>query len=439
MQKITVDIENSKPFIELDELDSIQQEINLIHNKITSGDVEGREFLGWQNIPSTIPGCLIEQINETAQYVQENADVFITIGIGGSYLGAKAAIEFINHSFFNKLSHQERKLPEVYFAGQNISSDYLADLIDIIKDKRVCINIISKSGTTIEPAITFRILKELLENKHGKDEAKKRIIVTTDKEKGVLKKLAIDEGYKTFEVPDDVGGRFSVLTPVGLIPIAVSGININELIEGALYFENITADPNFESNASYLYCAIRNLLYRKGKFIELLSSFHPSLHYIADWWKQLAGESEGKNHGGIFPASTDFTTDLHSLGQWIQDGSRIIFETFLTIENSNREIKIPLISNDCDNLNYISGKSLEYVNDKAYKGTAAAHKDGGVPNINIILKERSPNTLGQLLYFFEKAIAVSGYLQNVNPFDQPGVEFYKKNMLTLLRNENGDS
>jgi len=434
MKKITVETENTNEFIDETELNKIQQEITAIHNKIAEGDVEGNDFLGWMNIPSICPDTLTEQINDTARYIKENADVFISIGIGGSYLGAKAAIEFTNHTFSNKLSREDREWPEIYFAGQNISSDYLADLLDIIREKRVCINIISKSGTTLEPAITFRILKDELEKRYGKDDAKNRIIVTTDKEKGVLKTLADKEGYKTFVVPDDVGGRFSVLTPVGLIPIAVSGIDIKELLEGARQFQEISSSPDIKTNPAYLYCAIRNILYRKGKFIELLSSFHPSLHYIADWWKQLAGESEGKNHGGIFPASVDFTTDLHSLGQWIQDGQRNIFETFFTIENSSRQIKVPHIEDDSDNLNYLAGKTLEYVNEKAYKGTAAAHKDGGVPNMSITIKDRSPGTLGQLFYFFEKAIAVSGYLQNVNPFDQPGVEFYKKNMLTLLKN-----
>lgn len=432
MSKITIDIDNVKPFINDNDINEIQDVISKLHSQLEKGEGLGNNFLGWLHIPSTISNELINKINNIAAYVRNNADVFISVGIGGSYLGAKAATEFVNHSFANKLTDDSRKWPEIYFAGQNISSDYLSDLTDIIQDKRVCINVISKSGTTLEPAITFRILKKLIENKYGKKEAKNRIIITTDKKKGALKRLADEEGYTTFEIPDDVGGRFSVLTPVGLIPIAVSGVNINDLINGAKLYEDITANPSLESNHAYLYAAVRNILYQKGKTIELLSSFHPSLHYLAEWWKQLAGESEGKNQAGIFPASVDFTTDLHSMGQWIQDGSRVIFETFMTIEKSNKEMTIPYFEEDGDELNYIAGKSLDYVNDKAYKGTAIAHKDGKVPNMTIILKDRSSNTLGQIFYFFEKAIAISGYMQNVNPFDQPGVEFYKKNMFDLL-------
>lgn len=432
MPEIKINIDNAKSFFSDKEQENIYQEILTINGQISKGQGSGHEFLGWLRIPSTVSSTLIDRINSTAQYVNKNADVFIIIGIGGSYLGAKAATEFVNHSFCNQLPPKRRNVPEIYFAGQNISSDYLSDLLDVIQDKRLCINVISKSGTTLEPAITFRLLKDEIEKRHGKKEAKKRIIVTTDKEKGALKQLADKEGYSTFVIPDDVGGRFSVLTPVGLIPIAVSGININELLNGAAESEEKTSIVDLESNHAYLYCAVRNLLYRNGKIIELLSSFHPSLHYISEWWKQLAGESEGKNLSGIFPASVDFTTDLHSMGQWIQEGKRSIFETFLVIEKSNREIKIPYSEDDGDGLNYVSDKTLDYVNDKAYKGTAIAHKEGDVPNMTIRLKDRSPNTLGNLFYFFEKAIAVSGYLQKVNPFDQPGVEFYKKNMFSLL-------
>ena len=432
MPKITINIDNAKPFISDDELSRIQKDILEIEDQIEKGEGAGSNFLGWLHTPSTTEHKLIEKINNTAKFIKDNADIFISIGIGGSYLGAKAAIEFANHSFFNNLPQADRNTPEIYFAGQNISSDYLSDLIGIIGNKRICINVISKSGTTLEPAVTFRILKELVEKRHGKDEAKKRIIVTTDKEKGALKSLASEKGYTTFEIPDDVGGRFSVLTPVGLIPIAVAGIDIEELMEGARTYEELTSNGNSQSNPASLYCAVRNILYRKGKSIEILSSFHPSLHYLAEWWKQLAGESEGKGGSGIFPASVDFTTDLHSMGQWIQDGQRTIFETFLLINKSNREVTVPHLDDDKDGLNYIAGKSLDYVNDKAYKGTSDAHKTGDVPNMSIILNDRSPNTLGQIFYFFEKAIAVSGYLQKVNPFDQPGVEFYKKNMFSLL-------
>lgn len=441
MSNINLNIDNITPVLSKDEIFGIQPQVSKIHEQMEKGEGAGSDFIGWLHLPSNTSKDLIKRINDTAKYVKENADVFVCIGIGGSYLGAKAAIEFVNHTFYNQLPQTKRKTPEIYFAGQNISSDYLSDLLDIIKDKDICVNVISKSGTTTEPAIAFRILKNALEKRYGKDEARKRIIATTDKEKGALKKLADNEGYETFVVPDDVGGRYSVLTPVGLLPIAVAGIDIAELLEGAKDFEEITADPDIKANLSYLYAVIRYLLHQKGKSIEVLSSFHPSLHYIGEWWKQLAGESEGKNGKGIFPASVDFTTDLHSMGQWIQDGQRIIFETFMLIEKSNREILIPLSKlvpagfkqgDDGDGLNYIASKSLDYVNDKAYQGTAQAHKDGSVPNMLITIKDRTPYSLGQIFYFFEKAIAISGYLLGVNPFNQPGVEFYKKNMFTLL-------
>lgn len=393
----------------------------------------GSDFLGWRRLPSQMSRHHLNKINEIAKFVQDQADVFISIGIGGSYLGAKAAVEFVNHSFFNQLSARENKVPKMYFAGQNISSDYLADLIDILKGKRICLNVISKSGTTTEPAIAFRLLKEVLEKRHGKREARKRIIVTTDQKKGALKKLAAKEGYTSFIIPDDVGGRFSVLTPVGLLPIAVSGINIVDLIKGAKTYEKIASDPDIKTNRAYFYAATRNLLYRKGKTTEILSSFHPSLQYFTEWWKQLAGESEGKNHKGIYPSTANFTTDLHSMGQWIQEGKRNIFETFLLIQRSNRRLHIPRLKNDDDGLNYIASRSLEYVNDKAFRGTALAHKEGGVPNMTITIPDRSPNSLGQLFYFFECAIAMSGHLLKVNPFNQPGVEFYKKNMFKLLK------
>ncbi|MBE9504539.1 MAG: glucose-6-phosphate isomerase [Proteobacteria bacterium] len=432
MSAITLDLENIKSFLSDEEIESTQDDITRIHEEIEKGNTPGSDFLGWLHLPGAISDKLIDEINGTAQKLRDNCNAFISIGIGGSYLGAKAAVEFINHSFHNQLSTQKRNGPELFFAGQNISSDYLADLLDIIEEKEVCLNVISKSGTTTEPAIAFRVLKNMMEKRYGKEGARDRITVTTDEAKGALKTVAEEEGYETFVIPDDVGGRYSVLTPVGLLPIAVAGIDIGELIEGARSFEKKTANPDMKENPAYLYAAVRNLLYRKGKTIEILSSFHPSLHYIAEWWKQLAGESEGKDQKGIFPASVDLTTDLHSMGQWIQEGNRIIFETFFTVEKSNREITIPRFDDDSDGLNYIAGKSLDFVNDKAYRGTAMAHLEGGVPNMTLTLKDRSPNTLGQLFYFFEKAIALSGNLLGVNPFDQPGVEFYKKNMFKLL-------
>lgn len=440
MCAIKLDIENTKAFVSDEEIAALWPKVKMIHEAMKSGECAGSDFLGWLELPSKTESSLIEDIKATADNIRGKADAFISIGIGGSYLGAKAAIEFTSHSFSgHSFTGQTKgigkKSTQVYFAGQNISSDYLADLIELIEDKDICLGVISKSGTTTEPAIAFRILKQKMEEKYGRDGARDRIVVTTDGKKGALKKLADDEGYKSFIIPDDVGGRYSVLTPVGLLPIAVAGIDITELMEGAKTFETISSNHEADRNPAYLYAAVRHILHQKGKDIEMLSGFHPSLHYVGEWWKQLAGESEGKDGKGIFPASTDMTTDLHSMGQWIQEGKRIIFETFLNVEQSNREIKIPKIDNDLDGLNYIAGKTLEFVNDKAYKGTAMAHLDGGVPNMTISLKDRSPATLGQLFYFFERAVAMTGYLMEVNPFDQPGVEFYKRNMFKLLGKE----
>lgn len=432
MCTIKLDIENTKAFVSDEEIAALWPKVKTIHEAMGNGNCAGSDFLGWLQLPSKTESSLIEDIKATADDIRAKADAFISIGIGGSYLGAKAAIEFSGHTFAGQTKNRGKKSTNVYFAGQNISSDYLADLIELIEDKDICLGVISKSGTTTEPAIAFRILKQKMEEKYGREGARDRIVVTTDEKKGALKKLADDEGYKSFIIPDDVGGRYSVLTPVGLLPIAVAGIDIAELMEGAKNFETISSDYEADQNPAYLYAAVRHILHQKGKDIEMLSGFHPSLHYIGEWWKQLAGESEGKEGKGIFPASTDMTTDLHSMGQWIQEGKRIIFETFLNIEQSKREIKIPQIDNDLDGLNYIAGKTLEFVNDKAYKGTAMAHLDGGVPNMTISLKDRSPATLGQLFYFFERAVAMTGYLMDVNPFDQPGVEFYKKNMFKLL-------
>ncbi|MDT8318126.1 MAG: glucose-6-phosphate isomerase [bacterium] len=437
MCAIKLNIENTKDFISKEEIEALWPQVKTIHEAMESGDCPGSDFLGWLHLPSKTENSLIDDINAAAGDIRAKADVFISIGIGGSYLGAKAAIAFTGQTFSGHNSaspstKDDKKSTQVYFAGQNISSDYLADLIDLIADKDVCLGVISKSGTTTEPAIAFRILKQKMEEKYGKEGARDRIIVTTDEKKGALKKLAHDEGYKSFIIPDDVGGRYSVLTPVGLLPVAVAGVDIAELMEGAKSFETVASDYQADRNPAYLYAAARYILHQKGKDIEMLSGFHPSLHYIGEWWKQLAGESEGKDGKGIFPASADMTTDLHSMGQWIQEGKRIIFETFLNIEQSKREIKIPQIDNDLDGLNYIAGKTLEFVNDKAYRGTAMAHLKGGVPNMTISIKDRSAATLGQLFYFFERAVAMTGYLMDVNPFDQPGVEFYKKNMFELL-------
>ncbi|MBE9536904.1 MAG: glucose-6-phosphate isomerase [Proteobacteria bacterium] len=432
MSAIGLSTDKLEPFVKAYEVKNIAGDIKAAAKLLQDRTGPGSDFLGWLDLPSSTPEKLIDEVKEAASEIRSNAEAFISIGIGGSYLGARAAIEFSKHSFNNQLVPAKRKAPEVYFAGQNISSDYLSDLLDIMEDRQVCLNIISKSGTTTEPAIAFRILKSMMEKRYGKKGAKDRIVVTTDRAKGALKQVADEEGYKSFVIPDDVGGRYSVLTPVGLLPIAVAGIDISEMILGARTFEGISKTNDIEENPACLYAATRKLLYEKGKQIEILSSFHPSLHYVAEWWKQLAGESEGKGGQGIFPASVDLTTDLHSMGQWIQEGQRNIFETFLTVERSNRQLAVPEFEDDGDALNYIAGKTLDYVNEKAYQGTAEAHRDGGVPNMTISLKNRSARTLGELFYFFEYSVALSGYLLGVNPFDQPGVEFYKRNMFRLL-------
>ena len=352
------------------------------------------------------------------------------IGIGGSYIGSQAGLTFLQPSFSNQIGTDCG--PSIYFSGHNISSDYHSDLLDLVEKYDVCLNVISKSGTTTEPAIAFRLLKQLIEKKYGVDGAKDRIVVTTNSNKGPLNTLAAEQGYQKFIIPDDVGGRFSVLSPVGLLPMAVAGIDIGKLLAGACKGEELYSRPSVMENDAYHYAAYRYLLYQKGLTTEILASFQPSLHHFSEWWKQLVGESECKNQKGIFPASVEFTTDLHSLGQWIQEGKRNKFETFLLIENSNRQLQIPASKNDSDGLNYLAGKTLDHVNKKAYEATALAHKEGGVPNLSITIKDRSPESLGQLFYFFERAVVMTSYLNDINPFDQPGVEFYKKNMFKLL-------
>lgn len=355
----------------------------------------------------------------------------MVVGIGGSYLGARAAIELLSHTFYNKLSKEERKAPEVYFAGNSISGTYLAHLIQVIGDRDFSVNVISKSGTTTEPAIAFRIFKEMLEKKYGVEEARKRIYATTDAAKGALKKLSTEEGYETFTIPDNVGGRFSVLTPVGLLPIAAAGISIDDLMAGAREAQN-DYKAEFKNNDCYKYAAVRNLLLRDGKAIELLINYEPKVHFVAEWWKQLFGESEGKDGKGLFPASVDLSTDLHSMGQYIQDGQRILFETLIDVVSPDADVVIPFDEADLDGLNYIAGKGMNFVNQKAMEGTQLAHVDGGVPNIRIAVPKMDAFNLGYLFYFFEKACGVSGYLLDVNPFNQPGVEAYKKNMFALL-------
>ena len=395
--------------------------------KLTDGTGAGNDFLGWVKLPMDTPQELIDDINSTAATMRANCDYVVCIGIGGSYLGAKAVIEALSNSF---AQYAPAKGPKILFAGQNIGEDYLSELSEFLQDKNYGIIVISKSGTTTEPAIAFRILKDQLERQIGRQEAAKRIVAITDEHKGALRTLATSEGYKTFIIADNVGGRFSVLTPVGLLPIAVAGFDINALIGGAEDFA--TATLNGTDSSAKIYAATRNALYRNGKKIEILVNYSPKLHFFGEWWKQLYGESEGKDGKGIFPAAVDNTTDLHSMGQWIQEGERSIFETVISVEQVDRELRIPTDDANLDGLNYIAGKRVDEVNKMAELGTRIAHIDGGVPNIRISVPQISEYYLGQLIYFFEAACGISGYMLGVNPFNQPGVEAYKKNMFALL-------
>lgn len=392
----------------------------------------GNDYLGWLDLPVDYDKEEFSRIKEAAKKISKDSDILLVVGIGGSYLGARAAIEFLSHSFYNNLSKEDRKAPQIFFCGNSISTKYIADLKDLLKGKNFSVNIISKSGTTTEPAIAFRVFKEMLIEKYGKEEANKRIYATTDKARGALKNLANEEGYESFVVPDDVGGRYSVLTAVGLLPIAVAGIDIDELMKGAARAREIVLNTEYEKNPSLLYAAIRNILNRKGKDVEIVANYEPSLHYVSEWWKQLFGESEGKDYRGIYPASVDLTTDLHSMGQFIQDGKRIMFETVLSVEESPVEILLNKEDVDTDGMNYLVGKSIDFVNKSAMNGTILAHTDGMVPNLLVRIPDVSPYSLGQLFYFFEFACGVSGYISGINPFDQPGVESYKSNMFALL-------
>ena len=429
---VRLDVSAAKSFIDEREILQMKEQTELAKSTLVGKSGAGNDFLGWIDLPVAYDKDEFARIKKAAKKIQADSEVLIVIGIGGSYLGAKAAISFLGHSFNNKRSREERKTPEIFFAGNSISSIYLAELMDIIGDRDFSVNIISKSGTTTEPAIAFRIFKQKLIEKYGREEAAKRIYATTDKARGALKKVADEEGYETFVVPDDVGGRFSVLTAVGLLPIAVSGADIDKLMEGAAAMRQQCLDQPFESNDALLYAAVRNCLLRKGKSIEILANYEPSLHFVSEWWKQLYGESEGKDGKGIFPASVDLTTDLHSMGQYIQDGQRILFETVLQLEKSPYEFIMQEEEVDLDGLNYLAGKSVDFVNKSATRGTIMAHTDGNVPNLQIMIPERAEFNLGELFYFFEFACGVSGYLLGVNPFDQPGVESYKKNMFALL-------
>ncbi len=431
MVGLKLDLTNSD--LEIEDIYGYKEKVKEIHNELHKKLDDDDEFLGWLELPSKYNKREFKKIKECAKKIQKDSDILLVIGIGGSYLGARAIIEALTNSFYNLQDKSVRRKPQIIYVGNSLSPSYINDVIDLLIGKDFSINVISKSGTTTEPAIAFRIFRELMESKYGLEEARNRIYVTTDKESGALKKLANNEQYTTFVIPDNIGGRYSVLTPVGLLPIAVAGIDIDELMKGARFAQDKYNDDNIEYNEAYQYAVARNLLYKDGKNIEILANYEPKMHYITEWWKQLFGESEGKDKKGIFPAGVDFTTDLHSLGQYIQDGRRCLFETVINIERPYSDIYINLDEDDLDGLNYLVGKSLDFVNKKAMEGTIEAHVSGDVPNILITMEELNEETIGQLIYFFELACAMSGKILGVNPFDQPGVEAYKKNMFRLLK------
>ena len=431
-REVTFDYSKAASFVRAEELENMKSAVMCAKDVLVNRTGAGNDFLGWIDLPVDYDKEEFARIKKAAEKIQNDSDVLLVVGIGGSYLGARAAIEFLNHSFYNVLPKGKRKTPEIYFVGNSISSKYIKDLQDVLEGKDFSVNIISKSGTTTEPAIAFRVFKKMLIDKYGKEEAGRRIYATTDRAKGALKNLANEEGYESFVVPDDVGGRFSVLTAVGLLPIAVSGADIDKLMEGAASGRKKALEAPYEENGALLYAAIRNILHRKGKQVEIVANYEPSLHYVSEWWKQLYGESEGKDQRGIFPAAVDLTTDLHSMGQFIQDGSRIMFETVLNVEESPAEVLLDREEVDTDGMNYLAGKSVDFVNKSAMNGTILAHTDGNVPNLLVNIPEQNEFCLGELFYFFEFACGVSGYLLGVNPFNQPGVESYKKNMFALL-------
>lgn len=430
MGNIKVNFKNTRVFEK-----SVMQyadEVAKIHQELHEKSKSKKEFLGWLNLPTNYDKKEFEKIKKAAQKIQQDSEVLLVIGIGGSYLGARAVIEALTNTFYNMQDKETRKTPQILYVGNNLNPNYINDIINLIGNRDLSINVISKSGTTTEPAIAFRIFRELMENKYGLKEAKKRIYVTTDSKKGALKTLAAREKYTTFVIPDNVGGRYSVLTAVGLLPIAVAGIDIDKLMNGARIAQDKYADVNLKYNECYKYAVVRNVLYQKEKNIELLVTYEPKMHYMIEWWKQLFGESEGKEGKGIYPSGAEFTTDLHSLGQYIQEGRRNLFETVINIKHSESDLKINADEDDLDGINYLEGKSLDYINKKAMEGTIAAHVEGDVPNILITMDKLDEETLGHLIYFFELACAMSGKLLGINPFDQPGVEKYKTNMFRLL-------
>lgn len=432
MTHVRFDYSKALSFFGEHELTYLRDAVKVAHHSLHEKTGAGSDFLGWIDLPTNYDKEEFARIKKAAEKIQSDSDILLVIGIGGSYLGARAAIEMLKHSFYNVLPKEKRNTPQIIFVGNNISSSYMSDVIDLLEGKDFSINVISKSGTTTEPAIAFRIFRKLLEEKYGVEAARKRIYATTDKAKGALKTLANEEGYESFVIPDDVGGRYSVLTAVGLLPIAVSGADIDKMMEGAAQAANDFSHSELEDNQAYQYAAVRNILYNKGKTIEMLINYEPNLQYFSEWWKQLFGESEGKDQKGIYPSSANFSTDLHSLGQYVQEGRRDLFETVIKLDKPRRELTIEKEENDLDGLNYLAGKTIDFVNNKAFEGTMLAHTDGGVPNLIVMIPALDEYTFGYLVYFFEKACAMSGYLLGVNPFDQPGVEAYKVNMFALL-------
>ncbi len=432
MKQLGFDYNNALKFFQEHEVQYLREEVGLAHTRLHEKTGAGHDFLGWVDLPVNYDQEEFSRIKQAAKKIQSDSQVLIVIGIGGSYLGARAAMEMLTHSFYNILPQEQRKTPQVFFVGHHISGTYIQELLELIGDRDISVNMISKSGTTTEPALAFRVFTDYMEKKYGKEEAAKRIYATTDKSRGALKKLADTKGYQSFVIPDDVGGRYSVLTAVGLLPIAVSGIDIDQMIAGAADARKWYSKPELAKNPAYQYAIVRNILYRKGKTTEILVNYEPNLHFLSEWWKQLFGESEGKDQKGIFPAAVDFSTDLHSMGQYIQAGLRNIFETVLIIDQPKNDITIMENPDNVDGLNYVAGKTMSYINKQAFNGTLLAHTDGDVPNLVLTIPEISPYYFGVLVYFFEKACGISGYLLGVNPFDQPGVEAYKVNMFALL-------
>ena len=418
--------------IPMKEIMKYAEQVEEIHKNLHKRAKDKKDFVGWLTLPEKYDKKEFEKIKKCAKKIQEDSDILVVIGIGGSYLGARAVIESLTHTFYNLLPKEQRKTPQILFVGNNLSGNYITEMLELIGDKDFSVNVISKSGTTTEPAIAFRIFREVLENKYGLKEARKRIYVTTDEKKGALKELATTEKYETFVIPDNIGGRYSVLTPVGLLPIAVAGVDIDALMEGAAFAQQKYSDQNLKYNSCYQYAALRHILYQKMKNIEILVTYEPKMHYFIEWWKQLFGESEGKELKGIYPSGAEFTTDLHSLGQYIQEGRRNLFETVINIEKSQNDIEMKHEEDDLDNLNYLEGKTLDFVNKKAMEGTIIAHTEGDVPNIVLNIEKLDANHIGQLIYFFELACGMSGSILGVNPFNQPGVEKYKTNMFKLL-------